>query len=122
LRLSGALAMAGVLFAVPVPGVKADTTEPLVRFVLCCFCGELCADGRAFLGELMEDEGCCMASGLVMDGRALEYRVLPCGRGHARAAIREEAVRAKAVHHGELRLLFLDFVSQGFQCVWGRCQ
>jgi hypothetical protein len=79
--LSGALAMAGVLFAVPVPGVEADATEPFVRIVLCCFCGELCADGRAFLGELMEDEGCCVASGLVMDGRALEYRVLPAEEG-----------------------------------------
>lgn len=58
LRLSGALANAGVLFVVLVVGVDADATDPFpVGMVLCCFCGELCADGGAFWGELMEEDG-----------------------------------------------------------------
>jgi hypothetical protein len=69
--LSAAFAIAGVLLLVLVDGVEADATDPFTGMVLCCFCGELCADGGAFWGELMEDEGCA-DTGLVTEGGALE--------------------------------------------------
>jgi hypothetical protein len=43
--------------------------------VLCCFCGELLAEGGAFFGEFMDgaDEG--FGGGFVTEGGALEYSV-----------------------------------------------
>lgn len=59
LRFSEAFDSAGV-FAVDV-GVDEDAVDDdafwLCGIVLCCFVGELWADGGAFWGELIEDVG-----------------------------------------------------------------
>lgn len=51
--------------------------EPTVdwEMVLCCFCGELVAEGETFWGEFMEGGGCGFDEGLVTDAGALEYNV-----------------------------------------------
>ena len=43
--------------------------------VLCCFCGELLADGGAFFGEVVGWAGAGFGGGFVTEGGALEYSV-----------------------------------------------
>jgi len=81
LRLEGTLE--GVLVIVPdetdgdaVGAVDDDDDAWLCwGIVLCCFCGELLADGGAFLGECMDGAGGGLGGGFVTDGGTLEYRV-----------------------------------------------
>ena len=50
--------------------------------VLCCFLGEFCAEVGAFWGELMVEADCAdVEPGFVIDGGALEYKVVPDGLG-----------------------------------------